>query len=59
MVFTEVDRIGSMINSSKTGEECKGDDDAKTLANHKQLGIRAHLCNFILLGGLVQTRSND
>ena len=58
MVFTEVDCIGSMINSSKTGEKGKGDDDAKTLANHKQLGILTHLRNFILLGSLVQTRSN-
>ena len=58
MVFTEVDRVGSMINSSETGKKGKRDNDAKTLADHKQLGIRAHLRNFILLGRLVQTRSN-
>ena len=47
-----------MINSSERGEKGKGDDDPKTLADHKQLGILSKLCNFILLCRLVQTRSN-
>ena len=55
---TKVACVGSMINSSERGEKGKGDDDPKTLADHKQLGILSKLCNFILLCRLVQTRSN-
>ena len=56
---TKVDRIGSVVNRSETGEEGERDDDPEALAHHQELRILAQLDHLLPLCRLVQAESKS